>query len=309
VDTLIVLRKVGTMTRKTFFAAKVNIHGNIFSPNLEELINYHIPRVILESKPIQIHTWNWSFTDVKEIEHEGRKYIIGNVTKSKYAKQKVRIGKTTQRIQSEHELAHTAFFVYDPAGEILVHESTSAISDYDFRKLFTNLLSRDIYVGKVVIIPIPEPHRIREEILSFDKLTRLHFHLIHPNYGREEYNLYQQIIDENRLKELNIDMINKDGFIVSQISGENFNRSIENAISLVESGYGDIEVRGFNEVVVKGKRKKKIEKKKRSFSSKKAVRFIKTSEADENKLISIIINFIQDVKNKIKKDDEGYEEK
>lgn len=288
------------MRKRRFYAAKVNVHENIFSQNVNEIIEFHIPRVILESKPVKINTWNWMFTDVKKVLHKDRTFIIGNVTKSKITKQKVRIKNVTKEIETDYELAHTAFFVYDPAGEILAHESTSAISDVDFRELFTKLLSRDVYVGEVKVMPIPEPYRIREEILTFDKLTRLHFHLIHPNYGREEFNLYQEIINENGLKELDVKMINKDGF---SVNNEGFSKSIENAISLVESGYGDMEVTGYNEVIVEGKRKKKLRKKTRKFSSRKAVRSIQVDEKDENQLITRIINFILDVKNKVKKDE------
>ena len=59
------------MSKRTFYAAKINIHGNILSPNLIELIEIHIPRVILKQKPdLKIHTWNWTFTDVKQFKIE-----------------------------------------------------------------------------------------------------------------------------------------------------------------------------------------------------------------------------------------------
>lgn len=300
------------MSKRTFYAAKINIHANIFSQNLEELINHQIPRVILESKPLKVNTWNWTFTDVDQIIFENRRLITGNVTKSKYSNQTIRIGQKTTKVQSEHELAHRSFFVYDPEGEILVHESTSAITAHDFRVLFTKLLSIDPYVGEVVINPIPVPHVIRKEIMAIENITKIHFHLIHPNPGREEFNLYQDIIRENGLKELNVEMVNKDGFKVADVNtfeGFSFKKSIENGIALVESGYGDILIRGFNKALRQGKKKKIIDKKKRSFSSSMSVRLIKINEVDSNKLLSRISSFILDVKSKILKEGEGDGEK
>jgi hypothetical protein len=300
------------MSKRTFYAAKINIHANIFSQDLEELINHHIPRVILESKPLKVNTWNWTFTDVDSIDFENQRLIIGNVTKSKHTNQTIRIGQKTTKVKSEHELAHRSFFVYDPEGEILVHESTSAITAHEFRVLFTRLLSIDPYVGEVVINPIPVPHVIRKEIMAIENITKIHFHLIHPNPGREEFNLYQDIIKENGLKELNVEMVNKDGFKIADVSTTKsfqFKKSIESGIALVESGYGDILIKGFNKALRQGKRKKIIDKKKRSFSSSMSVRLIKTNELDSKRLLSRIFSFILDVKGKVLKDGEGDEEK
>jgi hypothetical protein len=287
------------MAKRTFYAAKVNIHGNIFSPNLEELINEFIPQAILKSAPLKIGTWNWTFTDVYEKNDDNQRLIIGNVTKSKQADVKVRIDSITEQRKTDFELAHTAFFVYNPEGEILVHESTGAISDFEFRKLFTRLLSRDPHIGEVKVLPIPEPRVIRQELRSIQKITHLEFHLIHPNPGREEFNQYQEIIKENKLKELEIKMVNKNGFIISEshVSG-GLPHSIENGIELIEAGYGDVEIKGFDEEIRQGRKKKTIVKKKRSFSSKKSVRLIKTTEYDKERLLSRIFSFILDVKKK-----------
>lgn len=83
------------MRTRVFYAAKINIHGNIFSQDLDELIKVHIPRVILESDSIKVNTWNWSFTDIENKEINGRQLITGNVTKSKHTTQKVRMGQKT----------------------------------------------------------------------------------------------------------------------------------------------------------------------------------------------------------------------
>lgn len=298
------------MSKRTFFAAKVNIHGNILSPNLDELINVFIPRVILKSEPMKIGTWNWTFTDVEEVFVDNQRLITGNVTKSKFSTQKIRIGQKTEQRESEFELAHTAFFVYNPQGEILAHESTGSISAKEFRDLFTRLLSRDPHVGEVKIMPIPSPHKIRTEIMSIEKVTMLHFYLIHPNPGKEEFNQYQQIIDDAGLLELEIKMVNNNGIAIEDKieNGQiQLKQSIENGIFLVEAGYGDIDIKGHDEIIIPpaGRRKrKKVNKKKRSFSSRNAVRFIKISENDRGALLKGVVSFILDVKNKVFKDDD-----
>ncbi|RDU35489.1 hypothetical protein DRW41_17260 [Neobacillus piezotolerans] len=290
------------MRSRTFFAAKINIHGNIFSQDLDELIFVHIPRVILESESKRIHSWNWSFTDIESINVENRNLITGNLTKSKHANQNVKVGKKTVKKKSEDELAHTAFFVYDISNEILVHESTGAISQFDFRRVFTDLLSRDPLVGEVKILPIPEPHKLRQELLSIEKITTVTFHLIHPNPGKREFDLYQSLIHDYGLKELDISMSNKEGFPVVEDKDKDgeadFKPAIESGISLVESGYGDVEFAGFDEVVVQGKKKKRITRKKKRFSSRRSVRNMKTEETDKPKLLSKIASFIMSVKDK-----------
>jgi len=298
------------MAKRTFYAAKINIHGNIFSQNLQELIHIYIPNTILESVPIKVNTWNWTFTDVKEVISNDRKIIVGNVTKSKYQNQTVRINTVTKRVKSEHELAYRAFFVYDPIGEILAHESTSSISANEFIYMFKNLLSRNPLIGEVKIVPVPEPFMIRKEILSIEKLTQVNFHLIHPNPGKQEFNLYQRMIKENRLKELDIKMTNKDGLDLSSKETitnvhENkptFTNAIEDGIALVEAGYGQVEVRGYDEVKIQGKKKELTRKQRRAFSSKRSVRTLKSSERDNSRLLPRIVDFILDVINKHQKE-------
>ena len=296
------------MHKRTFYAAKINVHENIFSLDLNEIINTHIPRVIMESKPIKINSWNWSFTDVLQMQNNNENILIGNVTKSKFTSQKVKIGDKTEKRKTDFELAHTAFFVYDPQSEILAHESTGSISAQEFRELFTKLLSRDPMVGDVVINPIPVPQHIRSQLLTIDNITHIGFYLIHPNPGKDEFNSYQDIINDAGLKELVIQMENKDGFnVLSKQASENkpeFISSVENGISLVESGYGTIDVKGYNEVVVQGKRKDRIEKSKKKFSSRKSVRHVILNEIDNLSLVSKLCSFIKLSKNKVNSGDE-----
>lgn len=291
------------MRGRIFYAAKVNIHGNILSPNLHELIEVHIPRVILNpNKSIRLKSWNWSFTDTKLISYQGKQLITGNVTKSRHMKQKYKIGSVTQEQQTEHELAKTAFFVYDPKLEILAHESNAEISAADFRYLFTTLLSSDIYVGEVRVLPIPIPHKIRDEIKSIQIVTSLKFNLIHPNPGEEEFNIYNDLIEDANLKELDISMTNKDGIkVIGQNTGSTseFTRTIESGIILVEKGYGEIRVSGYDKYTRPGKRGKMIvDTKPRKFSSSNEVRRTRVNEITLNGLLSNLYNFIEEVKSK-----------
>ena len=47
---------------KIFYFAKINIHGNIFKPNLDELIHTEIPRVIEAAQDIKLKNSTISFT-------------------------------------------------------------------------------------------------------------------------------------------------------------------------------------------------------------------------------------------------------
>ncbi|MFD0825808.1 hypothetical protein ACT8ZR_09030 [Neobacillus sp. M.A.Huq-85] len=282
------------MRNRKFYIAKINIHGNIFSQNLEELISNHIPRVLLNPKDSKFNTWNWSFTDVEEKFIDNKKVITGNVTKSKLKKQKYRVGSKTIEEIPENEIAETAFFVYDPSSELLVHESNASISAVEFRNFFTILLSRDPYIGKVIIKPIPVPYKIKQELKSYDKVTRISFHLIHPNPGKKEFNIFNQIIHDTKLKELDITLQNQDGINIyeNDETTEDFNGVIEDGIKLVEKGYGEVDLSGYNEQTVIGKRKDRKIKKKRRFLSKNSVEVLKTNETNKNDLIHKIADFM-----------------
>ncbi|MBN8434690.1 hypothetical protein JF536_11345 [Priestia flexa] len=285
------------MQPRRFHIAKINISQNIFSQNLNDLISIHIPRVIMNPETLRINSWNWSFTDVEQTKINNIELITGNVTKSKKMKQKIKDGSHTREKQLDHETAMTSFFIYEPQSELLVYEVTGSITSDQFIQLFTKLLSRDVYVGAVVIKPLTKPFHIKEAIYTFDKVTQIEFNLIHPNPFKEEFNLYQDIIDANNLKHLNIEMENRDGIKIQDDDAKsNFTPTIENGIALVEKGYGDIQVKGFNEIVVKGKKKNKITKKKKSFSSAKSQLIHKTKENSKPNLLKELLSFILSVK-------------
>jgi hypothetical protein len=206
------------------------------------------------------------------------------------------------------------------------------------------VLSGNPIIGEVKIKAVPEPYKIRKEIEAMQYVTTVHFQLIHPNPGKSEFNLYNKIIHENRAKQLDIKMNNDKGLqlkhsndnreeseketieeIVLQnfleieesdvqaaspieINNNSYTDSIENGISLVESGYGTVEVKGFDEIITEGRSKrKKRSKRKRFFSSKQSIRMIKTNEHSKEKLLSRLLSFILDVKNKVMKEGDSHD--
>lgn len=293
------------MTKRVFYASKVNVHANIFSQDLEEIIRVFIPRVILSAPNVRRGSYNWSITDVNTVTVNNNEVIIGNVTKSRHATLKQKIGSSTEDIVTEFEVARTSFFVYHPISEIIVHEVNSYIYEDDFISVFENLIGRDPYIGEIRVIPIPEPHKIRSELKSMQKITSIHFHLIHPNPGKKEFDLYNKLIDQHDLKELDLRMANRDGMkITDKDYQEQLTDPIENGIQLVETGYGGVDIRGFDEQKVKGKRKDKIVRRQRAFFSKRSVRKVTVNEFGEERLLSRIWSFILDVRDKVVKDDD-----
>lgn len=288
------------MNQRRFYAAKINIHGNIFSDNVDTLIKIHIPHAIMESEPVQVNSFTWSFTDREIVNVDGTMFIVGNVTKSKIINQTYRIGTKTTQMPTEHELAMTAFFVYQPEAEIIIHESKSGISPEAFRTLFESLLSRDIHIGEVKVLSITDPFVLRDELNLFDRITSISFNIIHPNPGKKEFDIYQKIIHENRVRELDIKMRNRDGLAVHTSDGA-INQTIDSGIQLIETGYGDLHIAGYTVSNHKNSRGRITERKrKKKFSSREHTRHIVTDETDQKSLISRLVKFMMDVKLKTK---------
>jgi hypothetical protein len=106
---------------------------------------------------------------------------------------------------------------------------------------------------------------------------------------------------------IELDEIQRESVIVTDNNNKDgvFTESIENGISLVESGYGTVDIKGYDVIIIEGKRKKtKKIKRNRFFSSKKSVRMIKTIEYSQDRLLTRLLNFIVDVKNKVVKEGE-----
>jgi len=232
--------------------------------------------------------------------------ITGNLTKSKQKSIKVKKGNETLDVVPEFEQAQTSYFAYQPLNEILLFEVNSLVSLDDFIRVFSSLLSRDVYIGEVKIVPLPEPYRIRNEINSMDVVTSIAFQLIHPNPGKKEFNLYQKIIDQNSAKEVDLKLINSSGLTIrnkEENATTEYVETIEHGIRLVENGYGAIVVKGYTEVVTRSSAKPKVNKKPKNFYSSKAIRKITVNDFGEELLLSRLRSFILDIVNKIKSKD------
>ncbi|SFG09488.1 hypothetical protein [Sporolactobacillus nakayamae] len=346
------------MKNRKFIAEKINVHENIFSQDLDNIISYHIPRAIQEMPTIRHNSWNCSFTDVSKRVINNIPILFGNLTKSKQMKQKIKEESITREKVTEDELAQTALFIYEPGSEILVHEVNSQIDAEEFKKIFEKILSKDLHVGDVIIMPIPVPQKIRYELSLIEKITKIKFEFIHPNPGSKEYNIYSSLIAINNAKKFKLEYMNKDGIKISgakkikikkkTVSEEEdllkalsemnqkeidntstaetdkssskqpielnstssviedqqdetdkpFNKSIEDGIELVESGYGTVSATGYTSTYVQSQNKRKKHNKKRSFSSSNSIQQINTDEHDIDKLLSKIHNFIARVKSK-----------
>jgi len=281
---------------KVFYFAKINIHGNIFQPNLEELIHTEIPRVIESAKDIKLKHSTISFTDIIRKEVNNRTVIVGHLTNSKKEKLRFKNGANTFVSNTDNEVANSAMFIYDLGSEILSFTTTTKINVQQFIKYFTSLLSQDEVVGEVVIKLIPEEYDIIEEIKAIDKITFLKFSLIHPNPGKRHYNMYKKMVKETSSKEMEISFKDeKDGLKIGNDEETIGNETVNDGIEMVQSGYGEIEVRGENISYVESGKKRKTKRKvvkRRKFNSRNSNKKLSVKDGSSTKAIDKVIDFV-----------------
>lgn len=284
---------------KTFNFAKVNIHGNIFKPNLHELIETEIPRVLKTAKEIKLKKKTISLTDVHSSIIDNRPVIIGHLTNSKKETRRVKEGDFTYLHSFDKEFANSAVFVYDLKSEILAFSTANGINVDDFIKYFTKLLSADNVVGEVIIKILPQEYDIINEIKVLEKITFIKFQLIHPNPpSSKHYNKFEEMVKETKAKEAVVSFKDqKDGLnIHTNSNGEITNDTIKDGIEMVESGYGDVEIKGENysyvDSGVQRKTKKKVTKKK-IFNSSKSRKILTVKSENFEDALNKIINFIK----------------
>lgn len=70
--------------KRKFLAAKVNINGNIFNQNVQELIEL-IPEAIKSKKILKTKksVWEWQFTEIEEIPYKDGYILCGKFNKSR----------------------------------------------------------------------------------------------------------------------------------------------------------------------------------------------------------------------------------
>lgn len=276
------------MASKKYYFSKLSVSGNIFSPNVNVIINELIPEVILnKNNAITYYKSQYKFTDTYKIEVDGNTYIHGNLAKAKKVKALIIEDGNTKEKEYDDLGASVAEFIYDITTEVVAYRPTSDIKNENFVKFFKELIETDIRIGELKLIPYTKKNKIREVIRSFDVVTELNFYLIKPNAGRKEFYDFENIILENNLKELDLKMANKEGIKYTKDEDENeFTDSIESGISLVESAYGTLDVKGYNKTRIKVPGKKdKINKKKGNATSAKFNRFLTVHETDVRDII------------------------
>lgn len=277
------------MSRKKYFFAKLNVNGNIFFPDLNTIINKLIPNAIINNEnEIPYYQNKFGFTDTRIISFGGNKFIHGNLTKSRKIKTLVKDGNVTKEKEFDELGAFTSEFFYDIKNEIIVYKPTSDISNEHFLRFFKELIETDYRIGELIIIPYQKENSIRAKIKSFDVVTNINFYLIKPNPGKREFYEFENIIKENNLKQLDLKMENKDGIKIQKNEKE-FTDSIESGLSLVEKAYGTVEVKGYNNVVIKVPGKKdKVNRRRVSATSAKFNRFITLKQTDVRDMVKKI---------------------
>lgn len=269
------------MASKKYYFAKLNVNGNIFSPDVETIINELIPNAIFHNnKEITYYKNKYSFTDTKKETFGGRVFIHGNLTKSQKIKALVKDGSVTIEKEFNELGAATAEFFYDIKNEVIIYRPTSEIKEDHFQKFFKELIELDHRIGELIIIPYTRENSIRDKINSFDVVTEINFYLIKPNPGKKEFFEFESIIDENNLKSLDLKMGNKEG-IKTKKNEKEFTNTIESGLGLVESAYGTAEVKGYNRTTVKVPGKKdKVGKRSSTAISAKFNRYLSVRETD-----------------------------
>ncbi len=275
------------LRQKKYYLAKINISENIFSSmeNRHTIINTYIPKAILNKESvIEYDKYNFRITDTQEHTLNGTNYISGNLTRSTKMTATILEGNQTREKTFEDVKAIPVDFFYNIEKEVVAYRTCTEIDSEKFIENFRRIIEIDPRVGDIKIIPYTSVNSIRDFFKELDVVTDINFNLIKPNNpGSKEYYDFERIINDNNLKQLDINMSNAKGIKYKKDDSEEFTDSIESGISLTESAYGTVEVRGYVESEVPGKRKNRKQKKKKfkSATSAKFPRFLKTKENDK----------------------------
>lgn len=278
------------MDRK-FLAAKVNINGNIFSPNASELIEL-IPEAIKAGKiyKSKSSTWDWEFTDLEEINYQDYKILKGNFTKSRKETKRVVKDQKIELFEIPDKVAYPSLFIYDPITEILVFEETGDIQRQHFIDAFEKLVYQSNYaIGKIDVNLITKKDELYHKIMEIEVLTKIEFELIPPNMiDKDTYKDLSDIIKKEKATRLKTSLENDRGL-------NKHGNLIQNGIEMVSTGYGEVKAYGFNELPSRRKGKKKRERK--VYKSRDSVEIITEKKAtSEDALVGKLSKFLQKVK-------------
>ncbi|MBJ7956825.1 hypothetical protein JDS77_03670 [Bacillus cereus group sp. N28] len=274
--------------RGKFIASKINIHENIFSENVEELIRL-IPIAISKKPEILDGNYKWIITETNEIIEDGKNFIYGNLVMSRFESVKVLDGDELK----EHPIpgrAYTSRFVYEPTSEILIFEETSKIRRDDFIKIFAQLIQQsDFQIGEVIITFINQTEDLIKQIKSLDVLTKIEFEFIHPNFhGRKTFKSLSDIIREENANKMKLHLENEKGL---NKEGETINAGLE----MIET-YGEAKATGHNNLPSRKERQTK--NKAIHIDSRDSVYMTNISEKSEGALNKKLRGFVLKISQK-----------
>ncbi|MCG3793631.1 hypothetical protein CN543_28845 [Bacillus toyonensis] len=276
-----------------FIAAKVNIHENIFSENVEDLIRL-IPHAILKKPEILQGDYRWKITETSEINEDGRTFIYGDLVRSQFESVEVLEGDNLIDYPIP-DRAYTSRFVYEPISEVLIFEETSKIRRDDFTKIFEKLIQQsDIQIGEVVISYINKTEDLVKKILALDVLTKIEFEFIHPNFHKKEtFRSLADILTEENAKKMKLNLENEKGL---NKDGQTINQGLE-MISL----YGEAKATGYNELPSRSQKhtRKKKQPKLIRIDSRESVHTENMSEKSEGELKQKLRGFLLRVAQKL----------
>ncbi|MEN2467642.1 hypothetical protein [Ornithinibacillus sp. FSL M8-0202] len=275
--------------KRKFVAAKVNINQNIFSNELESLIEL-IADAIKAKKVLKSSRskWTWKFTDIKEDKDETKWYITANFVKSRIESKMIVDGDKTDLYKIPKPVAYLSYFFYDVNNEILIFEETGDIQREHFIDAFERIIFQsNLKIGKIEVKLIPKEDSVRDQIMSMEHLTKIEFDLIPPNMiPKDAYKDLGDILNKEkalRLKTVleNEDGLNKDGLMV------------KSGIEMVQNGYGEVKAYGYSRV----KSKRGTRKKQHTFKSKDSIEMVQVERTKSDNITGLLEKFRQRVYN------------
>lgn len=275
--------------KRRFLAAKVNINQNIFSSDLDSLIEL-IADAIKAKKVLKSSRskWTWKFTDINEYKDYSKWYITANFAKSRKESKTIVDGDKTDIYEIPKPVGYLSYFFYDVINEILIFEETGDIQREQFIDAFERIIfNSNMSIGKIEIKLIPKKDVVRDKIMKMEHLTKIEFDLIPPNMiPKDTYKDLGDILNKEkalRLKTVleNQDGLNKDGLMV------------KSGIEMVQNGYGEVKAYGYSRV----KSKKRIRKEHHTFKSKDSIEMMQIDRNKSENLPGLLEKFRQHVYN------------
>ena len=175
--------EVGTLARipKWFFAAY-----HLIAPAVDD-VDAFLEKVLRELPVQNLDGFEWGFSDVEDLTHEGDRYVFGYLYKSKPDSDRRRIDKDARKTRTEpledELVARAAFFIRPDQHVMAFHPKGEVISPERFGDLFKRFVQEASDIGFVSVYfnLISETRDILRAIRSFQRVERLDIRLVLPN--------------------------------------------------------------------------------------------------------------------------------